>query len=77
MEAAPPGNGAGSARFPGKLPITELTEDEAIVHALNRLGYGPQPGEVERIKQMGLETWIAQQLHPEKIDDSALAARLR
>src|ERR1700726_258956 len=76
VEAAPPSNDAGNSRFPGNLPISQLTEDEAIVHALNRLGYGPQPGEVERIKQMGLETWIAQQLHPEKIDDSALAARL-
>jgi uncharacterized protein (DUF1800 family) len=76
VEAAPPSNDAGNSRFPGKLPISQLTQDEAIVHALNRLGYGPQPGEVERIKQMGLETWIAQQLHPEKIDDSALAARL-
>src|ERR1700736_6117597 len=67
VEAAPPSNDAGSSRFPGKLPISQLTEDEAIVHAFNRLGYGPQPGEVERVKQMGLETWITQQLHPEKI----------
>jgi uncharacterized protein (DUF1800 family) len=63
-------------RVIGKLPITELTEDEAILHALNRLGYGPTPGEVERIKQIGLETWINQQLDPEAIDDSALDARL-
>ncbi len=64
------------AKFKGKLPITELSEDEAILHALNRLGYGPQPGEVERIKQTGLEMWIEQQLHPEQIDDAALPARL-
>jgi uncharacterized protein (DUF1800 family) len=64
------------AHFKGKLPIIELTEDEAILHALDRLGYGPQPGEVARIKQMGLEQWIDAQLHPEKIDDSALDARL-
>ena len=63
-------------KFKGKLPITELSEDEAILHALNRLGYGPEPGEVERIKQTGLETWIEQQLHPEQIDDAALATRL-
>jgi uncharacterized protein (DUF1800 family) len=65
-----------SKAFKGKLPITELTEDEAILHALNRLGYGPEPGEIERIRQMGLEKWIEQQLHPESIDDSALNERL-
>ena len=57
-------------KFKGKLPITELTEDEAIMHALNRLGYGPRPGDVERIRKMGLEKWIDQQLHPDSIDDS-------
>lgn len=62
--------------FKGKLPISELTEEEAIVHALNRLAYGPRPGDVEHIRQIGLEKWIDQQLHPESIDDSALDARL-
>ena len=64
-------------KFKGKLPITQLTEDEAIVHALNRLAYGPRPGDVERIRQMGLEKWIEQQLHPESIDDQALNQRLQ
>jgi uncharacterized protein (DUF1800 family) len=65
-----------SKAFKGKLPITELTEDEAILHALNRLAYGPRPGDVERIRQMGLEKWIDQQLRPESMDDSALNERL-
>src|ERR1700733_6036477 len=64
-------------KFKGKLPITELTEDEAIMHAMNRLGYGPRPGDVERIRKMGLEKWIDQQLHPDSIDDSALDQRLQ
>jgi uncharacterized protein (DUF1800 family) len=64
-------------RIFGKLPIAELTVDEAITHALNRLGYGPTPDEIEYVKQIGLETWIEQQLHPETIDDSALDARLQ
>jgi len=58
------------------LPITELSADEAIQHALNRLGYGPRPGDVERIKQMGLAKWIDQQLNPNSIDDKAVEARL-
>ena len=62
--------------FKGRLPITELSEDEAILHALNRLGYGPRPGDVERVRKLGLEKWIDHQLHPESLDDSALTARL-
>jgi len=64
------------SKFKGHLPITELTEDEAILHALNRLAYGPRPGDVERVRQMGLEKWIDEQLHPDSIDDAALDARL-
>src|SRR6266566_4607176 len=59
------------------LPITELTPDEAILHALNRLAYGPRPGDVERIRQMGLAKWIDQQLNPNSIDDKAMEARLQ
>ena len=58
------------------LPITQLSTDEAILHALNRLAYGPTPGEVERVRQMGLAKWIDQQLNPNSIDDAALDARL-
>jgi uncharacterized protein (DUF1800 family) len=64
-------------RFKGKLPITELTEDEAIMHAMNRLAYGPRPGDVEYVRRLGLEKWIAQQLQPSSIDDSALDTRLQ
>jgi uncharacterized protein (DUF1800 family) len=58
------------------LPITELSADEAILHALNRLAYGPRPGDLERVRQMGLAKWIDQQLNPNSIDDKALEARL-
>ena len=58
------------------LPITELSEDEAILHALNRLAFGPRPGDVERVKKMGLSAWIEQQLNPNSIDDRVAEARL-
>jgi uncharacterized protein (DUF1800 family) len=58
------------------LPITELSPDQAILHALNRLAYGPRPGDVERVRQMGLAKWIEQQLNPSSIDDKAVDARL-
>ena len=52
-------------------------DDAAIVHALNRLTYGPRPGDVERVKAMGLQKWIEAQLAPSRIDDGALSAKLR
>jgi uncharacterized protein (DUF1800 family) len=49
---------------------------EIARHVLNRLAYGPRPAEVDRVAAQGVERWIAQQLHPEKIDDSAVRDRL-
>ena len=46
------------------------------VHALNRLTFGPRPGGVAQVIQIGVDQWIELQLHPEKIDDAALEARL-
>jgi uncharacterized protein (DUF1800 family) len=63
-------------KFKGSLPITALTEDEAILQALNRLAYGPRPSDIEHIRQMGLAKWVDRQLDPKSIDDSALDLRL-
>jgi uncharacterized protein (DUF1800 family) len=57
-------------------PVTAMDEQKRAVHALNRLSFGPRPGDVQRVTQMGVDEWIEQQLHPEKIDDAALATRL-
>jgi uncharacterized protein (DUF1800 family) len=70
------GKSQESSRTFKTLPTESLTEDQAILQALNRLGFGPRPGDVERVKEMGLQKWIDQQLHPDSIDDSALDARL-
>jgi uncharacterized protein (DUF1800 family) len=67
---------AESSKTLGGLPTQGLTDGEAILQALNRLGFGPKPGDVERVKEMGLQKWIDLQLHPESISDSALEARL-
>ncbi len=53
-----------------------LTDRQKIIHVLNRLGYGPRPGDVERVEKMGLQKYLQQQLHPETIDDSALGPEL-
>ncbi len=47
-----------------------MSEEQRIVHVLNRLGFGARPGDVERVKAIGLENYINQQLNPEKITDA-------
>ncbi len=55
---------------------TQMPELKRALHALQRLSFGPRPGEVDRVAAMGVDKWIDLQLHPEKIDDSSLDARL-
>src|ERR1044072_4358937 len=54
-----------------------LTEEQRILHVLNRLGVGARPGDVERVKAMGLENYINQQLSPEKISDTVAENKVR
>jgi uncharacterized protein (DUF1800 family) len=56
---------------------SQMDAQKQILHALNRLTFGPKPGDVQRVSSIGLEKWIDEQLRPEKIDDSALEARLQ
>jgi uncharacterized protein (DUF1800 family) len=65
-----------TAKETKKSDSNQLDETKRAVHALNRLAFGPRPGDVEKIKAMGVDKWIELQLHPEKLDDSALDARL-
>ncbi len=55
---------------------SKLQPHERALQALNRLTFGPRPGDVERVEAMGVDRWIDQQLEPDTIDDSALEARL-
>src|SRR5437868_15328228 len=52
------------------LPITELSPDEATLHALNRLAYGPPPGDVERVRRLALAKRSEQQRNPNSIHDT-------
>ena len=45
---------------------------DEILHVLNRITFGPRPGDVEMVEKTGLRNYIEQQLHPELIDDSAV-----
>ena len=58
------------------LPASSLSDDQRILHALNRLGYGPRPGDVERVRHIGLAAYIEQQLSPRSVGDPALEPAL-
>src|SRR5580658_10605694 len=62
---------------PDKLFQKSLNKNDQILHALDRLTFGPSPGDVEHVKKIGLKQWIDQQLHPERIKENfALEAQL-
>src|SRR5881227_3431236 len=54
-----------------------LSPPDSALHVLNRLAYGPRPGEIERVARAGVLRWIAAQLAPDKIDDQIVARRER
>ena len=60
-----PGSGSASGPFDQK-----LSQDRQIIHALNRLTFGPRPGDVDEVRRIGLTKWIEFQLRPEKLPES-------
>jgi len=62
---------AGDVRPALGAPPATPSDGAAIVHALSRLGFGPRPGDVERVKSIGLPAWIDRQMDPRRLDDRA------
>src|SRR5476649_1295952 len=58
---------SGSPRHPDR---------RTAVHVLNRMTFGPRPGDADRVQAMGLAAYIDEQLHPGRINDAPLDARL-
>jgi uncharacterized protein (DUF1800 family) len=56
---------------------SQIEPPKRALHALNRLTFGPRPGDVARVEAIGVDRWIEQQLNPGKLDDSATQARLQ
>lgn len=54
-----------------------LSEEQQIVHLLNRAGFGPRPGDVEKVRRMGIQRYLELQLHPARIDDASTESTLR
>jgi len=51
-----------------------LSADDQILQAVNRLTFGPRPGDVEEIRKLGVKKWIDLQLHPERIPENPVLA---
>jgi uncharacterized protein (DUF1800 family) len=66
-----------TVKLPAPPKLKQIQGDQRILHALDRLTFGPRPSELEEVKAIGLDAWIAQQLHPATIDDFALEERLQ
>src|SRR5712692_7000461 len=71
------GLSAQNMKAPAGKSAAKLSEDQRILHVLNRLGFGARPGDVQRVKAMGVENYISQQLFPDKIDDATAEAKLQ
>src|SRR5450432_4842820 len=67
---------SAAAPAPTQLPASGWSEDKQAVHVLNRLAYGPSPASLDEVRQMGVETWIQSQLHPDGVEDKAVDAKL-
>jgi uncharacterized protein (DUF1800 family) len=66
-------------KTPAKTPpaVPQLSADEKILHVLNRLTFGARPGDLEMVRQMGVEKYVDQQLHPAQIaENPVLEAKL-
>lgn len=62
--------------LPIKMPPPPGGEEiDPDFHLLSRAAFGPWPGDVWRLKKMGREAWLEEQLHPERIDDMACDLR--
>ena len=64
--------GATPEMAPSSAADREQTADQQVAQVLNRLTFGPRPGDVERVRAKGVDRWIDEQLRPERIDDGAL-----
>jgi hypothetical protein len=52
-------------------------ETEPVVRLLNRVAFGPRPGEVSRVRESGVAAYIEEQLNTVEEDERGLTIRLR
>ncbi len=49
---------------------------DPALHLLRRASFGPTRAELARVRRMGVDAWLDEQLDPDAIDDSALEDRI-
>ena len=64
-----------AAAFLAGAKPAKLSKPDQILHILNRLTFGPRPGDVDAVEKIGVKKWIDQQLHPERIEENPELAR--
>src|SRR5205823_4300313 len=55
---------------------TPVVDEKTIVHVLNRMTFGPRDVDVARVRALGLQRYIDEQLHPERLPDGGAGERL-
>lgn len=60
---------------PGNINVADGNEIDPGFHLLSRAGFGPWPGDLDRLSVLGIDAWIEEQLHPDSIDDTACDLR--
>ncbi len=62
--------------FTGSLPPPSLATPP-LLRLLNRVAFGPRPGDPARVERMGAAAYVDEQLHPVAPEEWRFAARLR
>lgn len=57
--------------------VKPLSDEQKIMHVLNRLGFGARPGDVERVRSVGIQKYIDQQLNSTSIDDPVAELKVK
>ncbi len=68
----PPARSQSAVPSSAELALREQTADQQVLQVLNRLAFGPRPGDVQRVRTIGVDAWIEQQLNPERLNDDAM-----
>ena len=55
---------------------TTLTEEQKVVHFLNRTSFGSTREEVQKVTRLGIPAYFDEQLHPERVPDSLVEEKL-
>lgn len=77
-EWVPAQNAAQKSKAGGKKPAAKaLTEEQKVLHLVERTSFGARPGDVERVRKMGWRRHLDEQLHPERINDDVVEAKLK